>query len=417
MTTSGYPQATDNLQRAAALLSAPSGREAPALTVAIPFDHSGAWAAQTSFLRSVALSLQRAKNSTARLVILNLSGESGRQALAADVRELLVPIERSVWQSREHGNRLVTDLQIDCVLNLFGPPPQVETAGLVGWIADFQHARLPQFFLPQELADRDRIFREIIQRSHRVLLSSEDAKRDCLRFESASAAKARVHPFPSGFAFQTLATPDVGAVIRKYHLPEKFVLVANQFWAHKNHLCIVEAARVLKERGLAVPFVLTGLPSDYRDPSNGLVSKVLQAVAMGNLRNEVIPLAQVPYADLIALLRHAALIVQPSSFEGWSTTVQDAKALGRPVACSHISVHREQAPQAAGFFDPTAPAELADLLQRIWPSLTAGPDLKAEAAALATEHQFADDYGLALWRTCAEAADASHRARSSPSPA
>jgi len=150
--------------------------------------------------------------------------------------------------------------------------------------------------------------------------------------------------------------------------------------------------------------VLTGLPSDYRDPSNSLVSKVLQGIATGGLRNTVIPLAQVPYADLVGLLRHAALIVQPSSFEGWSTTVQDGKALGRPVACSSISLHREQAPEAVGFFGPTSPGELADVLERAWPALRPGPDTAKEAEALAVERLFAQNYGAALWRTCAEAA-------------
>ena len=404
-TPSHLLQAERNLHRASALLSGKLSSEAPVLSVAIPFDHSGAWAAQTSFLRSVALSLRRVKHCSARLLILNLSGDKGAQALAPDMRDLLIPIEREMWHSREQSNQLVRDLGIDCVLNLFGPPPLVEKAGLVGWLADFQHARLPQFFLPQELADRDRIFKEVIQRSHRVLLSSSDAQRDCVRFQADSLPKTRVHPFPSGFAFQDLDTPQSGAVVGKYHLPAKFILVANQFWAHKNHLTIIEAARLLVEQGNPVPFVLTGLPSDYRDPSNSLVSKVLQAIAMAGIREWVIPLAQVPYADLIALLRHAALVVQPSSFEGWSTTVQDAKALGRPVACSAISVHREQAPQAVGFFGPTEPRELAQVIQRAWPTLEAGPNLDRETEALANEQNFARDYGLALWQTCAEAAD------------
>ena len=289
------------------------------------------------------------------------------------------------------------------MLNLFGPPPEVGNVGLVGWIADFQHYRLPQFFSAKEATARDEIFADTIARCNRVMLSSKDSERDCLRFKPEAQGKTRVHPFPSGLVFQPLPAASKVSVVEKYHLPAKFMLVANQFWGHKNHLTIVEAARLLAQRGIEVPMVLTGLPSDYRDPSNSLVSKVLQAISSGGLRNTVIPLAQVPYADLIGLLRHAALIVQPSSFEGWSTTVQDGKALGRPVACSAISLHREQAPNAVGFFGPTAPKELADLLERVWPSLKAGPDAALETQALAAEQAFANDYGSALWRTCAEA--------------
>ena len=131
---------------------------------------------------------------------------------------------------------------------------------------------------------------------------------------------------------------------------------------------------------------------------------MLQAIASGGVRDCVMPLAQVPYADLIALLRHAALVIQPSSFEGWSTTVQDAKALGRPVACSSISLHREQAPNAVGFFGPTRPNELADLMERVWADLSPGPDPNREQIALNEERAFAHGYGETLWQICAEAA-------------
>ncbi len=383
-------------------------REGPVITVAIPFDHSGAWAAQTSFLRSVAVSMSQTGHAHARVWVLNISGAEGERALSPDVRDLLVTVDRDAWQNQQERTALLADLGVDCLLSLFGPPPVVEHIGLVGWIADFQHFRMPQFFSVKEAAARDEIFADIIQRCDRVLLSSHDAERDCLRFRAEAQGRTRVHPFPSGLVFQPLPKPSALSVVQKYHLPEKFALVANQFWAHKNHLTIVEAARLLAERGLRVPIVLTGLPSDYRDPANGLVSKVLQGISTGGLRESVIPLAQVPYGDLVELLRHAALIIQPSSFEGWSTTVQDAKALGRPVACSSIALHREQAPRSVGFFGPTRPDELAALLQRAWPDLPPGPNVGAETLAIERERDFAREYGHSLWRTCAEAAAAAH---------
>jgi hypothetical protein len=88
---------------------------------------------------------------------------------------------------------------------------------------------------------------------------------------------------------------------------------------------------------------------------------------------------------------------------GWPTTVQDAKALGRPVACSSIALHREQAPNAVGFFDHQSPGELAELLRAQWPKLLPGPDPAAESIALDAERDFADQYGRQMWRTCFEA--------------
>lgn len=374
--------------------------DAPPVTVAIPFEYSSAWAAQTSFLRAVAVSMHMARHRHGRVFVINVSGDAGENALSTDVRELCIPVEREVWFDHAARNALLASLEIDCVFSLFGLPPVVEGFGLVGWIADFQHFRMPEFFSQTEISARDAHFGDIIARCDRVLLSSRDSERDCIRFSPAALGKTRVHPFPSGLIFQPTPTTNI---VAKYHLPEKYALVANQFWAHKNHLTVIEAARQIAERGLHLPIVLTGLPADYRDPSNSLISKVLQGIAAGGLRASVIPLGQVPYPDLVALLRSAALIIQPSRFEGWSTTVQDAKALGRPVACSSIAVHREQAPEAIGFFRPTEAGELAALLEREWPRLSAGPDLETERIALARERCFALDYGRALLQTCAEA--------------
>src|SRR5712692_9628701 len=107
---------------------------------------------------------------------------------------------------------------------------------------------------------------------------------------------------------------------------------------------------------------MTGLPVDHRDRSNSNLSSLLQAIASAGLNGQITILGQVSYADLVNLMRTAALVIQPSRFEGWSTIVQDAKALGRPLICSDIAVHREQASSALGSFPCDKPEVLASLL-------------------------------------------------------
>jgi len=77
-------------------------------------------------------------------------------------------------------------------------------------------------------------------------------------------------------------------------------------------------------------------------------------------------------------MRAAALIIQPSFFEGWSTSIEDCKALGRPLLCSNIPVHREQVPDALGFFDPKKPEMLGDLLAEFYGDLEPGPSVSSE---------------------------------------
>jgi len=62
----------------------------------------------------------------------------------------------------------------------------------------------------------------------------------------------------------------------------------------------------------------------------------------------------------------ALAVINPSRFEGWSTTVEEARNLGKSVLLSDIDVHREQAPPRAGYFDPDRAGDLADKMQNAW---------------------------------------------------
>ena len=49
-------------------------------------------------------------------------------------------------------------------------------------------------------------------------------------------------------------------------------------------------------------------------------------------------------------------LLNPSHFEGWSTTVEEARALGVPMLLSDLDVHLEQAQGIARFSIATAPS-------------------------------------------------------------
>ncbi|MEA2205909.1 MAG: hypothetical protein QOE77_2685 [Blastocatellia bacterium] len=295
--------------------------------------------------------------------------------------------------------------RIGVLLPLLDIAPWQIAAKTIGWVPDFQHMRLPEFFPAGELRRRDETIKRLAERATLIMLSSHAARDDFAAFAPAQIAKARVVPFPSLMAFEPPAG-EANVSREKFQLPEKFALVANQFWAHKNHAVVVRALAQLKGSGLDLPVVMTGLPADHRDPANKNFSALLQEIASAGLSKQILILGLVPHADLINLMRAAALIIQPSRFEGWSTVVQDAKALGRPVLCSDLPVHREQAPAALGFFAWDDPRKLSELLAANWPRLEPGPNRSLEATALAAERDFAREHGQALLEICREACGA-----------
>ena len=67
-------------------------------------------------------------------------------------------------------------------------------------------------------------------------------------------------------------------------------------------------------------------------------------------------------------------VAQPSLFEGWSTIVEDAKTLGKPIFVSDLPVHREQLGDAQAYLDTGTPALWADAIDAAWDGLQPGPN-------------------------------------------
>jgi glycosyltransferase involved in cell wall biosynthesis len=232
---------------------------------------------------------------------------------------------------------------------------------VISWIPDFQHALLPHLFPVASRWKRDFGFRIQCASQRVIVLSSHDALHDCERLYPSSCGKTAV------VRFTVDLDPErhIGRraeVAQLYGLPQTYFFLPNQFWTHKNHLLVVEALGILAKRldPAALPkVVMTGRTQDPRDP--GLFDRVMAQTAQAGLSDSFRHLGQVPVEDVYSLMAGATALINPSRFEGWSTPVEEAKALGTPMLLSNIGVHREQAPSAR-FFSLTDPGELADLL-------------------------------------------------------
>lgn len=254
------------------------------------------------------------------------------------------------------------------------PGPRIPT---LAWIADFQHVRLPQFFSARERRARNRDFASICRDATRILVSSASAQRDLAAFDGDAVAKSRVLRFVANVPHpRELASR--AALEAKYGFEGRYFFLPNQFWIHKNHRVVVEALSVLKERGSPAMVLASGNPSDYRHP--GHYAGLLALARSRGVADRFRPLGVVPYADLAALMWHSTAVINPSRFEGWSTTVEEAKSLGVPLLLSDIDVHREQQPPAALYFDPDDAEGLARAM-RDFPDDRAARGRLAEAAA------------------------------------
>lgn len=249
----------------------------------------------------------------------------------------------------------------------------------IGWIPDFQYKYLPEFFPERELRLREANNHKICRNSDAVIASSHSARKDLLQFAPyLEPERALVLQFTSGIR-RGQAIPAVEELRQKYRFGEKYFLLPNQFWMHKNHKLVFDALKLLKAQSETIEILLTGNNQDAKNP--GFFDELMTYAEANGVSQDFRLLGIAPYEDLLGLMAHSIALVNPSLFEGWSSTVEEAKALGKQLILSDIPVHREQS-QGAAFFAPDDATALAQKLKTAWHGFDRQQDAANVQAAL-----------------------------------
>jgi len=289
---------------------------------------------------------------------------------------------RSAGCSRIRAKRIDVVFENGRFLGWRLPFPAIE------WFPDFQHGRLPQLFSPAARWRREIGFRAQIMSGRHIILSSKSAFADLRKYyprmtNDVSVVRFATQPEPKSL------TADPAAILAEYDLPQAYFYLPNQFWRHKNHQIVIDALAILKERGRDVVVAASGIPKDLREAD--YFDNVMRQVKARGLEMNFRYLGIIPLAHVYALLRASVALINPSRFEGWSTTVEEAKSFDVPLILSAIDVHRDQAGENAHYFDPDDPSALAD---ELWMALQIAvppvgrdlrPDLDRRVASFATD--------------------------------
>ena len=249
----------------------------------------------------------------------------------------------------------------------------------IAWIPDFQELTFPGFFSRRELASRRRNAIRSGRHATTVLLSSESSRAD-FKKSGVKGANISVLPFVATVPPEKDLLPRE-QLIGKFGLADKYFHLPNQFWIHKNHSVVLRALGVLREQGKTVQVIATGNTNDPRQPAH--FSALMESAGKLRIGDLFKPLGVVPYQDLMSLMRHAVAVINPSKFEGWSTTVEEAKSMGKTILLSDIPVHREQAPERSVFFTMDDTKLLASKMSEVYDRWDADADSRFVSQAAA----------------------------------
>lgn len=233
----------------------------------------------------------------------------------------------------------------------------IPTPGITSicWIPDLQHLYLKSFFSKHELKRRNLLFNNYIKKAEAVIVSSKDTYANLKKNYKINKSKTHILNFVPKIDFSVIKNFET--LKSKYNLEPNYIYVPNQFWKHKNHNILVKSAIILKKKNYRVKFVITGNPVSEVD--NSVYSDFVRNIAVNKVKEYFNLLGFVPYEDVINLIYHSKILLNPSLFEGWSTTVEEGKVFNKKMILSNLKVHKEQCSNKATYFKRNNPAELS----------------------------------------------------------
>lgn len=264
---------------------------------------------------------------------------------------------RDLFQINPIVNKVVreNDIQVFSHSYIYGRDLACKT---INWIPDFQHIHLPKMFSPLNLFVRNYRLKLLSKFSDLIVFSSNDAFEDFKKFSPRYVTKGKVIHFVS--QSENIIYETKQYLETKYHFKGTYFFLPNQFWLHKNHTIAFEAINIASKKNKRILLICTGEMEDNRN-SNHFV-ELNKIISSKSLEKNILLLGKISFNEMLSLMKHSIAVINPSFFEGWSSTVEESKTMQQDIILSNIPVHIEQAKEIGTFFDPNDANELATIL-------------------------------------------------------
>ena len=205
----------------------------------------------------------------------------------------------------------------------------------LAWIPDLQDVERPEFFSNSELIRREKLRKRYLEKRYAFIFSSRNALDVFNSIGYTEPLIAGILRFATNFSIEN---ENAASNLKCEGCREEgFFYLPNQWWVHKNHELALKSFLEYQLSGGKKHLVLTGSEFDSRwrgYSADYLFSKI-------NLRN-VHRMGLVDRTLQRELYFGSKAVLQPSRYEGWSTTIEEALSCGTPIIASNIPTNIEQ---------------------------------------------------------------------------
>lgn len=263
--------------------------------------------------------------------------------------------------------------------------PRTRRARTIVTVYDLTHEKYPQW-APSCSPEFARRVREAVRRADAVIATSQATRDDLIDCFHIDGKKVRVIYGGVDARFTPSCDGDLLARFRlKHRIPSPCIVCLSPLHARKNIPGLLEGFGIFKKRtGFPHRLVLAGkrYGSDEALGHAGRLGIADSFVYLDYLSDEELPL----------LYRCGDAFVFPSFYEGFGLPPLEAMACGVPVLSSRAGSLPEVLGDAARYFNPARPEEIADRLEELLGSDRLKQALSESGMAQARRYR---------WDTCA----------------
>lgn len=224
---------------------------------------------------------------------------------------------------------------------------------------DLCHRDFPEFpevSFHREFERRELLYTKALKKAVAVIADSELGKQNLIRRYGVDPSRIYIIPFlPS---LNILKKNEIN-VREKYQIKTAhYIYYPAQFWAHKNHVYIIDALSILRSKGIYLTAVFSG--SDQ-----GNLNNVLEYAKKTGVYDLVRYIGFAPEDEIYSLYKNALAVVMPTFFGPTNIPPLEAFEIGVPVIYSDLTGLREQVGDAALLCDLKDPNSLAVHLENL----------------------------------------------------
>lgn len=220
----------------------------------------------------------------------------------------------------------------------------------------------PEVRWERQLESREKNFRALLPRATAIFVDSTIGKANVIHRYGIDEDRIHVMPF-QGAVTTRLDSINLQAnefdVREKYDLKFPYIFYPAQFWAHKNHVYVLNGLKSLESKyGLVVGAIFAG-------GDRGNAEYVEEYAARLGITERVRFVGFVSNQEIKSLYKQSLALVMPTYFGPTNLPPLEAFGLGVPVLYSDKAGLREQVGDAALLMNLKAPETMADHLHAL----------------------------------------------------